>query len=63
MDFGGEVFVQSTPGFVLGIRENPPDRFSHAFTFIGLKELLVGRSPAATVTDVSPNAARRLQYA
>jgi hypothetical protein len=27
VDFGGEVFVQSTPGFVLGIRENHPDRF------------------------------------
>jgi hypothetical protein len=33
--FGGEVLVQSTPGFALGIRGLAPDRFSH--TFIGLK--------------------------
>jgi hypothetical protein len=25
--FGGEVFVQSTPGFILGIRENAPRSF------------------------------------
>ena len=44
MVFGGEFFVQSTPGFVLGIRGNLPDSFSH--TSIGLKQLLVCRSPA-----------------
>ena len=56
--FGGEVLVQSTPGFVLGLRIRglTPGRFSH--TSIGLKGPLVGQSPA-----ISPNAARRPLYA
>jgi hypothetical protein len=39
----------------LGSGRTPPDRFSH--NFIGLKELLVGRSLG---TNTSPNAALRL---